>query len=153
MADELLYQYCQKIIVFSEDRKKVLLGKRQGEQDYDGTFSFVGGKIEHTDGSILEGLRREKNEELGEDFKIRINPEISHGRYYVKKDGNHMILPHYYSEYVSGEMNVNEEYSECTWFDISELDDLEPKVENIPDTVRLMLRMSENFLEEEFEVI
>ena len=37
------FQYCQKIVVLSKDKNKVLLCKRKGEADYDGTFSFIGG--------------------------------------------------------------------------------------------------------------
>ena len=59
------FQYCQKIVVLSKDRTKVLLCKRKGEADYDGIFSFIGGKMETTDISIIEGLKREKDEETG----------------------------------------------------------------------------------------
>ena len=71
------FQYCQKIVVFSKEVDKVLLCKRKGEADFDGTFSFIGGKMETTDGAILEGLRREKNEEVGEGFKVCIYPTFT----------------------------------------------------------------------------
>jgi ADP-ribose pyrophosphatase YjhB (NUDIX family) len=52
--ENLLFQYCQKIVVYSQDGQKVLLCKRKGEADFDGTFSFIGGKMERSDGGILE---------------------------------------------------------------------------------------------------
>ncbi len=60
------FQYCQKIVVFRNNNTEVLLAKRKGENDYDGTFSFIGGKMETTDNNPVEGMRREKNEEVVE---------------------------------------------------------------------------------------
>ena len=151
--NKYLFQNCQKIVVFSKDRSKVLLCRRKGEADYDGVFSFIGGKMETTDGSILAGLKREKNEEVGPSFKIRIYPIYSVNHYFVKKDGSHMILPHYYAIYESGNMRLNEEYSEYKWIPVIELDTFEPKIPTIPAVVKHLLRISDSFLENEFEVI
>ena len=82
------FQYCQKIVVLSHDKNKVLLCKRKGEADYDGTFSFIGGKMETTDTSIIAGLKREKDEEVGSDFQIQIYPKFSHNLLFQKKDGS-----------------------------------------------------------------
>src|SRR5690349_3214273 len=117
MDSKYLFQYCQKIVVF--DGTKVLLAKRYGEADFDGTFAFIGGKMERTDSSILEGLRREKNEEIGEDVKLNVLTLFSINGMYLKKDGNSMILPYYYAEYQEGEINLNaEEYSEYKWVEL-----------------------------------
>jgi hypothetical protein len=51
--DTTLFQYCQKLIILSADKTKVLLAKRKGEADYDGIYSFIGGKMETTDGCRL----------------------------------------------------------------------------------------------------
>ena len=128
----LLFQYCQKIIVFNKDFSDVLLAKRQGEQDYDGIFSFIGGKLETTDGGFVEGLRREKNEEIGNEALVDVLPTVTYNVYFQKKDGNHMVLPHYAARYNSGDITINEEYSEYKWVKISELDSFEPKIDNIP---------------------
>ena len=66
------FQYCPKIIVISKNKTNVLLCKRKGERDYDEVFSFAGGKMETADASIAEGIKREKNEELGENFKVKL---------------------------------------------------------------------------------
>ena len=151
--DKYCFQNCPKIVVFSKDKSKVLLCKRKGEADYDGVFSFIGGKMETSDESILAGLKREKNEEVGSSFKIKIYPVYSVNFYFKKKDGSHMILPHYYAIYESGNIHLNEEYFEYKWVLINELNKFEPKIPTIPDIVEKLLRISDSFLEDEFESI
>ena len=147
------FQYCQKLVVFSKDLSQVLLCKRKGEADLDGVFSCIGGKMETTDPSILEGMRREKNEEVGEDFKIKLYPTYSHNLLFRKKDGNAMILPYYMAIYESGEVKLNDEYSEYRWVNIDELDAFEPKVDCIPEEVRLLKRLQPLQEESEFVLI
>lgn len=139
--DTLHFQYCQKIVVFSDDKKSVLLCKRKGEQDYDGVFSFIGGKMETTDPSIIEGLRREKNEEIGDQCRIQVYPEFSTNLLFKKKDGSSMILPHYTAIFQSGEIILNDEYSEYQWVLLTDLKTFEPKIESIPETVSQVLRI------------
>lgn len=112
LMEKYNFLYCQKIVVLSKDETSVLLCKRKGETDYDGTFSFIGGKMETTDESIVEGIKREKDEEVGQNFRIMLYPKFSFNSLFRKKDGSSMILPHYLAIYVDGEINLNEEYSE-----------------------------------------
>jgi ADP-ribose pyrophosphatase YjhB (NUDIX family) len=147
------FQYCQKIVVFSKDKKKVLLCKRKDEQDFDSMFSFIGGKMETTDKSIIEGLKREKDEEVGENFKIKIFTKFSSNIHHVKKDGNSMILPHYLSFHESGEINLSEEYSEYKWVDIMDLESFEPKIPNIPQKVKEMLEIEKLARKEDYVLI
>lgn len=49
----------------------VLLAKRRGEADYDGVFSFIGGKLESTDGGLVQGLRREKMRRLAQLLELQ----------------------------------------------------------------------------------
>ena len=128
-------------MVFSKDNSKVLLAQRKSESDYDSTYSFIGGKMETTDKNIVEEMRREKNEEVGEYFKIRLNPIYNSVTYFVKKDGNFMLLPHYYAQYLSGEVKLNGEYSNYKWVSISEIQKLEPKIPNIPEIVNRLLKL------------
>lgn len=130
------FQYCQKIIVFSEDWSQVLLARRRGEADYDGTFSFIGGKMEATDKTIIEGVRREKNEEIGETARLKLYTGSTRNLLYRKADSSNMILPHYLAHYLGGEIKLNyREYSEYCWVSIPQLAEFEPKVENIPEMV------------------
>ena len=147
------FQYCQKIVVLSKDRSKVLLCKRKGEADYDGIFSFIGGKMETTDLSIIDGLKREKNEEVGEGFKIKIYSRFSLNLLFRKKDGNSMILPHYLAIYNNGEIELNEEYSEYRWIEIDKLNKFEPKIPTIPEVIKELLRLEKIAKEKEFILI
>lgn len=151
MNSNTFFQYCQKLIVLSEDKTKVLLAKRKGEADYDGTFSFIGGKMETTDESIVAGMKREKDEEIGTDVKVRLFPDETHNLLFRKKDGSSMILPHIPGVYISGEINLNEEYSEYRWVPIAELDTFEPMIEGIPEltqwAVRKLSQASNDFVE------
>lgn len=144
------FQYCQKIVVLSSDGTSVLLCRRKGEADYDGTFSFIGGKMETSDASILEGLRREKDEEVGKCFKIRIAPMFSVNALFRKKDGNSMILPHYLAYHLEGEIGLSGEYSEYQWVKLDRLNTFEPKIENIPQTVQTLLRLRNTLTDADF---
>ena len=139
--EKYLFQYCQKIVVFSKDKKKVLLCKRKGERDYDGVFSFIGGKMETSDKDILAALKREKTEEVGKDFRINLYPEYSTNLLFIKKDGNYMILPHYLAIHISGEINLNEKYSEYKWVSIDSLEHFEPKIPGIPGIVKKLIEL------------
>src|SRR5260221_8076516 len=139
------FQYCQKMIVFSEDWARVLLARRQGEADYDGTFSFIGGKMETSDKSIVAGLQREKNEEIGSTAKVQVYLPATNNVLFRKKDGNSMILPHYLAQFVGGTITLNPgEYSEFRWIPIAEIASLEPKVENIPEMVAWAFALREH---------
>jgi len=148
--DKFNFQYCQKIVVFSQDNSKVLLAKRVGESDFDRTFSFIGGKMEDTDKNPIEGMRREKDEEVGKNFKIRLFPTFCTVEYFVKKDGHAMVLPHYYAQHVSGEIILNGEYSEFQWIPVSQLADFHPIIANIPKTVENLLKLVPLMNEKEF---
>jgi 8-oxo-dGTP pyrophosphatase MutT (NUDIX family) len=136
MQSNLLFQYCQKIIVLSQDHKSVLLAKRKGEADYDGTFSFIGGKMETTDQSITDGIKREKDEEIGSGALIKIVPDETYNILFRKKDGNSMILPHIAAVFQRGEIVLSDEYSEYEWVSLDKLKEFEPKIANIPELVK-----------------
>ena len=151
--DKYHFQYCQKIVVLSKDLKKVLLCKRKGEADFDGVFSFIGGKMEITDSSIIDGLRREKNEEVGSTFKVRVFPKFSINVLFRKKDGNSMILPHYLAIHEKGDIQLNEEYSEYKWVDLDTLQTFEPKIPKIHEVVRDLMKLPTFAKEEEFVLL
>jgi 8-oxo-dGTP pyrophosphatase MutT (NUDIX family) len=133
MDSSLFFQYCQKLVILSADKQSVLLAKRQGEADYDGVYSFIGGKMETTDKTLIDGMKREKNEEIGADAKVSIFPEESRNVLFRKKDGNSIILPHIAGIFQSGEIVLSDEYSEYKWVAFSDLESLEPKIANIPE--------------------
>jgi 8-oxo-dGTP pyrophosphatase MutT (NUDIX family) len=140
MHTEFLFQYCQKLIVISADKQSVLLARRKGEADYDGTFSFIGGKMETSDDSLLAGMTREKNEEIGETALIRVLPTESYNVLFRKNDGNSMVLPHIAALWASGTITLSDEYSEYQWVQISELSSFSPMIANVPELTEWAVR-------------
>jgi 8-oxo-dGTP pyrophosphatase MutT (NUDIX family) len=148
------FQYCQKIVIFSSDLKEVLLCKRRGENDYNGVYSFIGGKMESSDEDLLSAMRREKNEEVGEDFKVQLYHEFSNNLIFKKKDGSYMILPHYFAKHLEGEVNLNnDEYSEYKWIRIKDLEKFEPKIKNIPELVNKLLKLGKIIEDDDLDTI
>jgi 8-oxo-dGTP pyrophosphatase MutT (NUDIX family) len=143
LNDPTLFQYCPKLVLFSEDRQSVLLARRQGEADYDGTFTFVGGKTEATDGDLLAGLQREKNEEIGKAAQVDVCWRIScYQVWFQKQSGQSMVIPHHVALYRGGEIELNaDEYAEYRWVPVAGLASFEPIVANIPDCVAAAQRL------------
>lgn len=146
MSDpKYLFQYCQKLVIFSSDKKKLFFARRTHEADYNGAFAFIGGKMETSDQSIIKGLKREKDEEIGNKAKIMVYPHSTFNALYTKKDGNKMILPHYLAYFVEGEIKLNpNEYSEYLWVPVGAVADLEPKVENVAKAVSWAAALSKS---------
>lgn len=143
MIDKTRFQYCPKLVIFDHAAKSVLLARRQGEKDYNQVYSFIGGKVEVTDKTILEGIKREKNEEIGKRAIILAAPYLSYNVAFKKQDGSSMILPHIYSEYHGGEIQLNQqEYSDYQWVPTSELRTFEPKINTVLEAVGWALKLS-----------
>lgn len=143
MKTNLLFQYCPKLILFSADKQSVFLALRKGEADYDATFSFIGGKSETTDKDLVAGLKREKDEEIGSKAKVRVCWRIScYQVLFRKKDGSSMIVPHHVAVFSSGDIVLNQdEYAAYKWVSTSQLEQLEPKIDNIPAAVQAAQRL------------
>jgi ADP-ribose pyrophosphatase YjhB (NUDIX family) len=155
MQEQYLFQFCQKLVVFSADRQSVLFARRKGEADFDEYWSLIGGKMETTDGGIVEGIRREKDEEVGADFRMRVAPMFScYNVHFQKKNGTHMILPHYVAVHEGGDVVLNEsEYSEYKWVALSELTGFGPKVDNTASVVKNALRLLPTLSEDDFVAV
>jgi len=97
--------------------------------------------MEISDKDIISAIQREKNEEVGENFKIEIYLEFSKNLTYKKKDGAYMILLHYLARHIDGEIKLNEEYSNYKWVDVKNLNSFEPKIKNIPKIVTVLLKL------------
>lgn len=87
--------------------------------------------METADQTLLAGMRREKNEEIGSSAVVQVLPNETYNLLFRKKDGNAMVIPHIPAIYVSGDIQLNEEYSDYKWVPINELDVFEPKIESI----------------------
>lgn len=137
----MYFLYCQKLVVFSKDCSSVLLARRKGEEDYDGVYSFIGGKMDDRDSDFLEGMKREKNEEIGEDAQIEVLPSTSYNVLFTKNNGDRMVLPHIICIYQSGDIKLNEEYSDFKWVKVAELSDFKHKIETISEVVDWALKV------------
>ena len=147
------FQYCQKLVIYSKDESSVLLCKRKDEADFDGAFSFIGGKMENTDSGIIDGLQREKDEEVGKDFNIKVFPFFTTNIFFVKKDGSAMILPHFYAIHTAGDIVLNEEYSEYAWVSLGDVDNFEPKINTISDVLHKMTILKKVIKETSFKIL
>ncbi len=132
--DPLFFHYCPKLIVFSKDKQSILMARRAGEADFDGVYTFIGGKTETTDGSLAEGLRREKNEEIGPDAKLKVCYKMScYQVWYTKKNGNSMVLPHHIAVYQGGDIKLNpDEYDDYKWIPVADIEEYAQIPENVP---------------------
>lgn len=148
------FQYCQKLIIFNCEWDKVLLARRKGEADYDGTYTFIGGKMETTDKNILDAMRREKDEEIGTNARVYVHENISRNILFRKNDGSSMIVPHYVAYFDGGEVELNsEEYADYKWVALSELDIFGPIIKNIPEFVEWALAIKKNLHVSDFTLL
>lgn len=139
-------------MILSIDKSKVLLARRRREADYDGVYSFIGGKMETTDETILAGMKREKDEEIGANCVIKVLPNETYNLLFRKSDGKTMVLPHIAGIFVSGEIVLNSEYSEYKWLPIDELSVFEPKIENITHMTKWATNKLANCTDEFVEI-
>jgi ADP-ribose pyrophosphatase YjhB (NUDIX family) len=151
--DEHDFQYCQKLVILSKDKNSILLCKRKGESDYNETFTFPGGKMKTSDESIMEGIKREKDEELGENLKIKMLKTYTTNLLFKKSNGKYMIIPHLLAIHQEGEIELSDEYSEYKWVTINNLEEFEPKIKNIPDVIQTLNRLEQSTTEEDFILI
>jgi 8-oxo-dGTP pyrophosphatase MutT (NUDIX family) len=136
MKNNTYFQYCQKLVVFNKDYSKVLLAKRKGEADYDGVYSFIGGKMETTDTDLRAGIKREVTEEIGTDVQIEVLLDFSFNEFYRKKSGDSMVLPHHIARYLGGEFKLSDEYSDFAWVNVDDIDKFEPKIDTVASIVQ-----------------
>lgn len=150
----LFFHYCPKQLIFSEDKKSVLMARRAGEADYDGVFSYVGGKTETTDGSLLQGLKREKDEEIGASARVKICWSFScYQAWYRKANGNYMVLPHHVGIFMGGTIDLNkDEYDDYKWVPIIEIEHYNDIPTNV-DALHGAVRLLEILKDEDFEEI
>lgn len=140
-----LFQYCPKLVIFDKKFSSVLLCQRKWEADFDQTYSFAWWKVETSDGDIWTGMQREKNEELGTQCRIQLYKDFCSFAYYVKKDGNHMILPHHLCVFLEGIIELSSEYSQYQRVPVNELEGSSLSlIPSVPPMVHKMLWFTTN---------
>lgn len=58
-----------------------------------------------------------------------------------------MILPHIAGIFIGGDIKLNDEYSEYKWVLIDELEEFEPKIDNVPELTKWAQKKLENSLQ------
>jgi len=127
---------CQKICLYDKKTKSILLCKRQGEEDFDEVFSFPGGKMDDADETMVDGIKRELEEELGSEVEYELQMDFSINREFTRKDGKYMVLPHYLAIYKGGKIHINEdEYSDSIWVTVEDMSSVNciPNIKEISD--------------------
>jgi 8-oxo-dGTP pyrophosphatase MutT (NUDIX family) len=133
MPKNIYFIYCQKLVILSADKKSVLLAKRQGEEDYDQTYTFIGGKMETTDKNIVSAMKREKDEEIGSKCIVKVLAEETYNVLFRKNNGDSVILPHIAGIYLTGDIELSDEYNDYAWVPLTKLEAFGPKVPNITE--------------------
>jgi len=151
--NENKFQYCHKIIIFSKDRDKVLLFRRYEKGQFGGMFAFVGGKMDIDENSIVDSLKREKDEEIGEDVKIKVFTDFCADFLFVRDTGKPIVMSFYFGIYENGEINLNDEHLEYKWVEIDELSKFEPKIFDTEKRVKEILRLDKIIKEENLVLI
>ena len=100
--------------------------------------------MEVTDCSIIEWLKREKDEEIWANVQLEILVDYNTATFFKKKDGNSMILPHYYARYVGWEIKLSEEYDDYKRVHIDELSRFEPMIHTIPIMTKKLLSLKKS---------
>ena len=134
------YEVCPKIAVFSGER--VLVARRTREEELDGVYTLVGGKLETSDRDVLAGIHRELREELGGGLIVRILTTYAVMDEFTKRGGVRMVLPHYYGELSGGSIVVGSEYSDFRWLMPDELEARRDVFQNVAIVCRQLVRLA-----------
>lgn len=131
------------------------MARRANEADHDNTFSLIGGKTETTDGDLVAGLKREKDEEIGPSARVKVCWRMScYQVWFQRADGRCMVLPHHVAIFAGGDIQLNpEEYTEYRWVPAADLHTFQPLIPNIPEVVRQAQRLLPILTTDDFEEI
>jgi ADP-ribose pyrophosphatase YjhB (NUDIX family) len=112
MDKHAYFQVAAKAIVKKDN--KILLLKTK-----DNYYDFPGGRMNESevDLSLHEVLKRELKEELGQDFTFDIKEIafVSKRRYEMDNKDNRIIAIFFQVDYVSGDILLSDEHSNCEW--------------------------------------
>lgn len=127
LTNHALFQVAVKAIVRHEDKILVLM-------THNDRVDFPGGRMDQTevDIPITEVLKREVIEELGSEFKFKLNDfALISKRKYHDNDKEHNILAIYYDvNFITGELQISDEHKEIRWVKPDELLPLEEQFES-----------------------
>lgn len=110
------------VAVFRNNRSQILLGKK----DADGKWRLIGGFADPTDEGFTAAAKRELHEECGEietsELVYEGSFKIDDWRYRFEQDK--IISTLFSTDYISGEIQAQDDVAELDWFPIAELPNL-----------------------------
>lgn len=110
-------------VVIFNGNNEVLLGHRSPQEEvYPDLWGIPGGKIESTDASIEDGLKREVLEEVGIEIK---DIQMVSNNTRVKSDSQNVLYMVFKAKLASGVAQPIEDTDKVGWFTLSQMNELE----------------------------
>lgn len=138
------FSLAQKIVLFNE-KNEILLMKAKNDEKWD----LPGGHFEKNDTDILESLKREVAEEIGESVDFEILEEISvELRKYKGEFKN--VKAVYLAKYNLGKIKLSEEHSDFQWISLAEIENLKSEdckewLQRVVEKAKIRLEQKEVF--------
>ena len=110
-----LFQITQKVFIRNGNLLLIMKDKKSDAGD------LPGGRMNQDEFFLdwMDSLNRELEEELGGDFKVKINPNPILVYKHLVNDGNHpCVIIGYDGVYQSGEISISEEHDFFKWVDV-----------------------------------
>jgi 8-oxo-dGTP pyrophosphatase MutT (NUDIX family) len=111
-----LFQITQKVFIRNGNLLLVMKDKKSGAGD------LPGGRMNQDEffSDWIDSLKRELEEELGHDFRVKISPNPILVHKHLVNDGNHpCIIIGYDGVYESGEISISDEHEFFKWVDVN----------------------------------
>ncbi|MBP7280645.1 MAG: NUDIX hydrolase [Leptospiraceae bacterium] len=132
-----LFQITQKVFIRNGNLLLVMKDKKSGAGD------LPGGRMNQDEFFLdwMDSLNRELAEELGNNFKVKVNPEPILVHKHLVNDGNHpCVIIGYDAIYESGEISISEEHDFFKWVDVTNYKPEELFSEYMLDAVNIYLK-------------
>lgn len=108
---------CVDVAILNEDKTKVLLGQKEGEEQY----RFIGGFVDSADTSLESCVRREVAEETSVeigDIKYIGSYRINDWRF---KEGHDKLMSAFFTaKYIYGRAKAEDDIASCEWVDLKD---------------------------------
>lgn len=116
MSEHGFFQITQKAFIRKGNLLLIMKDKKSGEGD------LPGGRMNQKEffENWIDSLKRELQEELGDDIQLKIFPEVVLVHKHMVNLGKHpCIILGYDCEYISGDIKISDEHDYFKWVDIS----------------------------------
>ncbi len=159
--DKLFYFVANVIVYRKKDKKCLILKRSETEKTHPGKYCVPGGKLEWKDldinkptrlnGDVIDFenqleklLARETFEEAG--IKIKQELKYINNVVFIRPDGIPVVLVKFASEYESGEIKLEDSFTDFAWVDEKEVkkyDCIQGIAEEIKETIKIFNNKNE----------